>query len=108
MMIVFFIKKRRPTRSTRTNKLFPYTTLFRSRSPRHNTRSSIRIWDLPTRLCNWALAVCVTGAYISVKLGGLYMDWHVRFGLATLGLVVFRLAWGLAGDRKSTRLNSSH
>ncbi|CAM3785370.1 cytochrome b/b6 domain-containing protein [Bordetella tumulicola] len=62
-------------------------------------RSSVRIWDLPTRLFHWALAVCVIGAYVSVKLGGLYMDWHVRFGLATLGLIIFRLAWGFIGPR---------
>ncbi|MDM9559161.1 cytochrome b/b6 domain-containing protein [Bordetella petrii] len=64
-----------------------------------HTRSSIRIWDLPTRLFHWALAACVIGAYVSVKLGGLYMDWHVRFGLATLGLIVFRLLWGFVGPR---------
>ncbi|MCD0502260.1 cytochrome b/b6 domain-containing protein [Bordetella petrii] len=64
-----------------------------------HTRASIRIWDFPTRLFHWALAACVIGAYVSVKLGGLYMDWHVRFGLATLGLVAFRLAWGLIGPR---------
>jgi len=62
-----------------------------------HTRSRIRIWDFPTRLFHWALALCVIGAYASVKLGGLYMDWHVRFGLATLGLIAFRLIWGLIG-----------
>lgn len=64
-----------------------------------STRSSVRIWDLPTRLFHWAFAVCVIGAYVSVNLGGLYMDWHVRFGLATLGLVTFRLIWGFVGPR---------
>lgn len=64
-----------------------------------HTRSSVRIWDLPTRLFHWALAACIVGAYISVKLGGLYMEWHVWFGLATLGLVAFRLMWGLVGPR---------
>src|SRR3546814_11392336 len=29
-MIVFFLMRRRPPRSTRTDTLFPYTTLFRS------------------------------------------------------------------------------
>src|SRR3546814_12874465 len=34
----FFIMIRRPPRSTRTDTLFPYTTLFRSHSPRaHRT-----------------------------------------------------------------------
>src|SRR3546814_5291965 len=30
---------RRPPRSTRTDTLFPYTTLFRSRPPRHRLRT---------------------------------------------------------------------
>src|SRR3546814_13064085 len=30
MCIVFFIMRRRPPRTTRTDTLFPYTTLFRS------------------------------------------------------------------------------
>src|SRR3546814_19702808 len=34
-MLCFFLMKRRPTRSTRTDTLFPYTTLCRSRGPAH-------------------------------------------------------------------------
>src|SRR3546814_15193363 len=34
MVIVFFLMIRRPPRSTRTDTLFPYTTLFRSISRR--------------------------------------------------------------------------
>lgn len=60
---------------------------------------NVRIWDLPTRLFHWCFAACVVGAYVSAKLGGLYMDWHVRFGLAVLGLVIFRVIWGFAGPR---------
>ncbi|MEI2418020.1 cytochrome b/b6 domain-containing protein [Orrella sp. JC864] len=61
--------------------------------------AAVRIWDLPTRLFHWLLAACVTGALVTVKLGGMYMDWHVRFGLATFGLILFRLLWGLFGPR---------
>src|SRR3546814_12029865 len=32
-LFVFFLMIRRPPRSTRTDTLFPYTTLFRSRRP---------------------------------------------------------------------------
>jgi cytochrome b len=60
---------------------------------------NVRIWDLPTRLFHWCFAACVVGAYASAKLGGLYMDWHVRFGLAALGLVIFRVIWGFIGPR---------
>ena len=64
-----------------------------------NNRLAIRIWDLPTRLFHWALVVCIVGAFVSVKLGGLYMDWHVRFGCVALGLIIFRLLWGFVGPR---------
>lgn len=64
-----------------------------------NNRLAIRIWDLPTRLFHWALVVCIVGAFVSVKLGGLYMDWHVRFGCVALGLIVFRVLWGFVGPR---------
>lgn len=60
---------------------------------------NVRIWDLPTRLFHWCFAACVVGAYVSAKLGGLYMDWHVRFGLAALGLMIFRVIWGFVGPR---------
>ena len=58
-----------------------------------NNRQAVLIWDLPTRLFHWALVVCIVGAFVTVKLGGLYMDWHIRFGCATLGLLLFRLIW---------------
>ncbi|MFG0232775.1 cytochrome b/b6 domain-containing protein [Achromobacter sp. 413638] len=64
-----------------------------------NNRQAVLIWDLPTRLFHWALVVCIVGAFVTVKLGGLYMDWHIRFGCATLGLLLFRLIWGFIGPR---------
>lgn len=62
---------------------------------------SIRIWDLPTRLFHWSLALAVAGAYISAKIGGNAMVWHHRFGYAVLALLVFRLLWGLWGGHWS-------
>src|SRR3546814_8924161 len=37
----FFLKIRRPPRSTRTDTLFPYTTLFRSRSDRGRSGGAV-------------------------------------------------------------------
>jgi cytochrome b len=59
----------------------------------------IRIWDLPTRLFHWLLALCVLGLIASAKLG--LMDWHFRLGYAMLTLLLFRLLWGLLGGRWS-------
>jgi cytochrome b len=64
-----------------------------------NQKPVVRVWDLPTRLFHWALATCVIGAIITVNVGGLYMEWHVRFGIAALCLVIFRIIWGFIGSR---------
>lgn len=60
---------------------------------------AVRIWDLPTRVFHWALAATVFGAILTVKLGGNWMDWHIRLGVTALALLVFRLTWGLVGTR---------
>ena len=55
------------------------------------------IWDLPTRLFHWLFVISIVGCFVTIKAGGLWMDWHVRFGLLALGLLAFRLVWGLVG-----------
>jgi cytochrome b len=57
-----------------------------------------RIWDLPTRIFHWALAVLVVAAFVSAKIGGNAMVWHGRLGLAILGLLTFRIVWGFVGS----------
>lgn len=57
-----------------------------------------RIWDLPTRLFHWALATLVVFSVITAKVGGLWMDWHMRSGYAILALVLFRILWGFGGS----------
>ncbi|MDQ5877326.1 MAG: hypothetical protein QG638_57 [Pseudomonadota bacterium] len=58
----------------------------------------IRVWDLPTRLFHWGLAILVVASIISGKIGGNLIDWHGKFGLAILGLLTFRIIWGLVGS----------
>jgi cytochrome b len=57
-----------------------------------------RIWDLPTRLFHWTLASLVVFSFVTAKLGGLWLDWHMRSGYAILALVTFRILWGFAGS----------
>lgn len=58
----------------------------------------IRVWDLPTRLFHWLLAASVVAAVVTAKIGGSLIDWHGRIGLLIVGLLAFRLAWGVAGS----------
>ena len=62
---------------------------------------AVRIWDLPTRLFHWALALTIVGSVVSAKIGGNAMVWHMRLGFVVLGLLVFRAVWGLIGGRWS-------
>lgn len=62
---------------------------------------TIRVWDLPTRLFHWALAVCVIGLVITANVGGSWMTWHGRLGYAVLSLLLFRIVWGFVGGHWS-------
>ena len=61
------------------------------------------IWDGAIRLFHWSSVALVALAWWSAENG--IMDWHKRFGLTLLGLVVFRLYWGIAGT-KTARFSS--
>jgi len=63
--------------------------------------TSVRIWDLPTRLFHWSLVVCVVGLVVTGNVGGSWMNWHLRLGYAVLTLLLFRVVWGFAGGRWS-------
>lgn len=56
----------------------------------------ILVWDVPTRLFHWLLVLCIAGAWITGEREA--FDWHMRFGYAVLGLVLFRVLWGLVGS----------
>ena len=59
------------------------------------------IWDLPTRLFHWVLVVLIALQYATAEFHFLDMDWHFRFGYATLALILFRVLWGVFGSQTS-------
>ncbi|MFD2113560.1 cytochrome b/b6 domain-containing protein [Thiorhodococcus fuscus] len=61
-------------------------------------KNRITLWDLPTRITHWALFVLVALAFVTGLTGGNLVTWHGWMGLAILGLVVFRLVWGVLGS----------
>src|SRR3546814_19116023 len=85
LLFIFFLMIRLPPRSTRTDTLFPYTTLFRSRMGRAVA---------PRLAQRFARAI--------LELGG--NNGVIVAPSADLDLALR----GVALDRKSTRLNSSH
>jgi len=59
----------------------------------------ILVWDLPTRVFHWALAIVVT-LLILTGLDG-KLDWHMKLGQVALALGLFRLIWGFIGNRQA-------
>lgn len=60
------------------------------------TKSAVSVWDLPTRLFHWLLVILIGLSWWSAETRT--MEWHYRSGLAILGLIVFRIVWGLIGS----------
>ena len=58
----------------------------------------IRVWDAPTRIFHWVLALCFAGAMITQDMESLRLV-HITCGYTMLGLVGFRLLWGIWGTR---------
>lgn len=64
--------------------------------PTRGTGQRVRVWDPLIRLFHWTLVVAfLTNALIDNPEGRL----HVWLGFLALGLVGFRLVWGLIGPR---------
>ena len=55
----------------------------------------MKVWDAPTRLFHWLLVVAIAAAWWTAEEEQL--DWHYLIGALVLGLLVFRLLWGLIG-----------
>lgn len=75
------------------------------------TPRPIKIWDIGIRLFHWSLVLLIPAIWLLVEESeaisewasarGWYLDpivWHARLGYIVLGLLVFRLLWGVLGS----------
>lgn len=56
----------------------------------------IAIWDLPTRAFHWLVVLLIPALWWTAEEE--MMDVHMLLGQAMLGLVLFRIFWGLVGS----------
>ncbi len=59
------------------------------------------VWDLPLRVFHWLLVVSVAGSWATGKIGSSVREYHMWLGYWMLGLLTFRLLWGVLGTRHS-------
>jgi cytochrome b len=56
----------------------------------------VKLWDLPTRLTHWGLVALVALSWFTAETDRMVL--HRLSGYAVLGLVMFRILWGLVGS----------
>jgi len=56
----------------------------------------VRVWDPPTRLFHWTLAVASVGSVLTAQVGGNATVWHVRLGDLVFTLLAAALLAGCA------------
>ena len=76
-------------------------TILAPDAPARAGARRILLWDLPLRVFHWSLVAAVTTAVVTGELGGPWMVWHGRAGLLIVGLLVFRMIWGVVGSATS-------
>lgn len=57
------------------------------------------VWDLPTRLFHWLLALAIGAQWFTGEQGDSWLTWHFYIGYFTIGLILFRIIWGFVGTR---------
>ncbi len=62
---------------------------------KNNKKQIMKIWDLPIRVFHWALVICIFTSWLTVEIDE--MELHVISGACILGLLTFRLLWGVIG-----------
>jgi cytochrome b len=57
----------------------------------------MRVWDAPTRLFHWALVILLGVSWLTESRG--WMRVHMLSGYSIIALLLFRVAWGVAGSQ---------
>jgi cytochrome b len=58
----------------------------------------VLVWDVPTRVFHWLQVLSFSAAYLTA-FSERMRNYHVALGYILLGLLVFRLLWGVVGTR---------
>lgn len=61
-----------------------------------NNQNTVAVWDIFIRIFHWSLVIAFTIAYFTSEEEN---AWHIYAGYAVLGLIIFRILWGVIGSQ---------
>ena len=61
-----------------------------------SNNKTVQVWDIWVRIFHWSLVVLFVVAYFTAEEENV---WHIYSGYAVLGLVIFRVLWGIVGSK---------
>jgi cytochrome b len=61
-------------------------------------KPAVLVWDAPVRVFHWLMVLSFAGAYLTAE-SERWRLLHVTLGYTMVGLVGFRIVWGLIGSR---------
>jgi cytochrome b len=57
------------------------------------------VWDLPLRIFHWSIATTFFALWYTSDQDTGLIEIHIKLGFVALGLVLFRVAWGVIGTK---------
>lgn len=61
-----------------------------------NSKNEVKVWDIAVRTFHWSLAILFLVSYLT---GDDESDIHTFSGYAIIGLLIFRIIWGIIGSK---------
>lgn len=61
-----------------------------------NNENTVQVWDILIRIFHWSLVTSFVIAYLTTEEESI---WHIYSGYTVLGLIIFRVLWGVIGTK---------
>ncbi|WP_286234236.1 cytochrome b/b6 domain-containing protein [Thalassotalea sediminis] len=63
------------------------------------------IWDLPIRIFHWLLVITISALWYTSEPDNNMIETHIKLGFFALGLIIFRICWGIVGTKHAIFVN---